>query len=255
MHAIAKPLEIRGRLLGCHDGALVCTPLTGRATAELKAELGAILPKSPDLIEWRVDYFEAIADMDQVLAAAAELRRLAGSRPIVFTRRAVHEGGEAIDLDEDRVVELYAALCASGDIDAIDYELSQPEHHRQRLRAVSQAHGVSLIVSFHDFKGTPSLEDMLGILVRAAQQDADVAKLAVMPQAPADVLRLLGATLQASERLAIPLITMSMGSLGAMTRVCGWQYGSSVSFAVGRSVSAPGQIPIDRLREAMAALR
>jgi 3-dehydroquinate dehydratase-1 len=136
----------------------------------------------------------------------------------------------------------------------VDYELSQPEHFRRRVRAVSQAHGVALIVSFHDFQATPAAGDMLQTLLRAEREGADIAKLAVMPRAQADVLRLLDTSLQASAALRIPLITMSMGALGAVTRVCGWQYGSSVTFAVGQRVSAPGQIPIDDLRAAMAAL-
>jgi 3-dehydroquinate dehydratase-1 len=254
MRATTKPVDIRGRLLGCNGRALVCTPLVGRTIGALKAELAEILPKSPDLIEWRVDFFDAIADLGQVLAAAAELRALVVGIPIVFTRRALHEGGEPIALDEDAVVELYAALCASGDVDVVDYELSQPEHHRRRVRAVSQAYGVALIVSCHDFNATPAVEAMLGMLLRAGREGADVAKLAVMPHAPPDVLRLLAATLQASAALDIPVITMSMGGLGAVTRVCGWQYGSSVTFAVGQRVSAPGQIPIETLRSAMAAL-
>jgi 3-dehydroquinate dehydratase-1 len=254
MTSNTKPLDIRGRQLGGKGRALVCTPLVGRTSAALNAELAAILPKSPDLVEWRIDFFDAIADQRQVLAAAAELRALAGSTPIVFTRRAVHEGGEPIGIEEEAVVELYAALCASGDIDLVDYELSQPEHHRRRVRAVSQAHGVALIVSCHDFNATPAGEEMLHTLLRAEREGADIAKLAVMPRSQADVLRLLDTTLQASAALQIPLITMSMGGLGAITRVCGWQYGSSVTFAVGKQVSAPGQIPIEALRGAMAVL-
>lgn len=255
MRVTTKPLEIRGRLLGGHGPSLICTPLVGRTAAALTAELLAILPKSPDLIEWRVDFFDAIADQGRVLAAAAELRALARGIPIIFTRRAVHEGGEPIALEEDAVVDLYAALCASGDIDIVDYELSQPEHHRRRVRAVSQAYGVALIVSCHDFVATPPNEQMLAILLHAAREGADIAKLAVMPCSQTDVLRLLEASLQASAELTVPLISMSMGSLGAVTRICGWLYGSSVSFAVGQRISAPGQVPIETLRDAMAALR
>jgi 3-dehydroquinate dehydratase-1 len=95
---------------------------------------------------------------------------------------------------------------------------------------------------------------MLETLLRSEREGADVAKLAVMPRSPSDVLRLLDTTLQANAALRIPLITMSMGSLGAVSRVCGWQYGSSVTFAVGHQVSAPGQIPIAALRGAIGAL-
>lgn len=254
MRAMTKPLDIGGRRLSCHDRALVCTPLVGRSIAALTSELAAIVPKAPDLVEWRIDFFGAIADPQQVLAAAAHVRLLSGSIPIVLTRRAVHEGGEPIALDEDGVVDLYAALCASGHIDAVDYELTQPEHHRRRIRAVSQAHGVRMIVSSHDFQATPPVEHMFETLLRAGRAGADVAKLAVMPREPADVLRLLEATSLASNALDIPLITMSMGGLGAMTRVFGWRYGSSVSFAAGQRTSAPGQIPIETLRGMMTAL-
>lgn len=249
-----KPLEFGGRRKSCEDRALICTPLVGRSTRALVAELAAILPKGPDLVEWRVDFFDAIADPDRVLATAAQLRALAGAVPLVFTRRALHEGGEPIPIGEDAVVDLYAALCASGHVDFVDYELSQAEHHRRRIRAVSQAYGVALIVSHHDFGGTPSVADMVATLLRAAHEHADVAKLAVMPRAPADVLRLLEATSQASAALPIPVITMSMGELGKLSRVGGWQYGSSVTFGSGNRVSAPGQMPIEALRGAMAAL-
>jgi 3-dehydroquinate dehydratase-1 len=254
MMSKSKPIEIAGRLLGRPGRALVCTPLVGRSTAALLAELAAILPKGPDLVEWRVDFFDAIADQGKVLAAAEQLRALAGSVPIIFTRRAAHEGGEPIGIDEDSVVELYAALCASGYVDLVDYELSHAAHHRRRVRAVSQAHGVAMIVSCHDFGGTPTSADMLGTLARAEFERADIAKLAVMPRVPSDVLRLLETTLLANAALRIPLITMSMGGMGAVSRVCGWQFGSSVTFAVGHQVSAPGQMPVEVLRGAMAAL-
>jgi 3-dehydroquinate dehydratase-1 len=249
-----KPLEFSGRRRGGDARALICTPLVGRTAAAVLAELSAILPKAPDLVEWRIDFFDAIADQRQVLDTAAQVRRLAGSVPIIFTRRAVHEGGEPISLDEDGVVDLYAALCASGHVDFVDYELSQPVHHRRRVRAVSQAHGVALIASYHNFDATPAPAVMLDTLVRAEREGADVAKLAVMPRTPADVLLLLEATLLANAALRIPVITMSMGALGAISRVCGWRYGSSVTFAVGQRVSAPGQISIEALRGAMAAL-
>jgi 3-dehydroquinate dehydratase-1 len=249
-----KPLEFGGRRLGGPGRALICAPLVGRTAAALLAELAALLPKAPDLVEWRIDFFDAIADQGQVLDTAARLRRQAGSVPIIVTRRSVREGGQPISLDEDGVVDLYAALCASRHVDFVDYELSQALHHRRRVRAVSQAHGVALIASYHDFGGTPSPAEMLDTLVRAEREGADVAKLAVMPQTPADVLLLLEATLAASTALRIPLITMSMGSLGAVSRVCGWRYGSSVTFAAGDRVSAPGQIPIEAMRSAMAAL-
>ena len=81
------------------------------------------------------------------------------------------------------------------------------------------------------------------------------AKVAVMPRDLDDVLTLLTATRAASKKLRIPLISMSMGPLGAVTRMMGGVFGSSLSFAVGAAASAPGQVPIEDLNTALAILQ
>lgn len=249
-----KPLIVRGRALKPQGQALICTPLIARTADALQRELANVLPKLPDLIEWRVDFFENIHDVARVVESAQALRMTAGSIPIIFTRRAPHEGGEAPAIAEEAVVALYEAVCASGAVDIIDYELSQSAEHRARLRTASRAHGVALILSHHDFQRTPAVADLIEKMRAAEHGGADIAKVAVMPQTPGDVLLLLEATLKASEKVGIPLITMSMGAAGAITRLCGWQYGSAMTFAVGSGRSAPGQIPIENLRAAMALL-
>ena len=76
-----------------------------------------------------------------------------------------------------------------------------------------------------------------------------------MPKNYADVLTLLGATLKArTEVLEIPVVTMSMGAEGVITRLAGGLFGSDITFAIGKAPSAPGQIPIGELRRAMAVL-
>ena len=62
-----------------------------------------------------------------------------------------------------------------------------------------------------------------------------------------DVLRLLAATAEADDKTRIPLISISLGPLGSVTRMVGGLFGSWLSFAVGESASAPGQIPIGDL--------
>jgi 3-dehydroquinate dehydratase-1 len=111
------------------------------------------------------------------------------------------------------------------------------------------------VLSFHDFQRTPPLQELLARFRQAKDLGADVGKLAVMPRSKADVLVLLQATLQASEMLDIPVAGMAMGALGAVSRVCGGVFGSALTFAVGQAASAPGQIPIDELRAALAVLR
>ena len=76
-----------------------------------------------------------------------------------------------------------------------------------------------------------------------------------MPQSDRDVLELLAATSRARETLDLPLISMSMGGIGSISRIMGWIYGSAATFAVGKSSSAPGQIAIEELRTTLAIVR
>ena len=92
---------------------------------------------------------------------------------------------------------------------------------------------------------------MTAALTGMADTGADIAKLAVMPHTAADAARLLEATACAmAARPGTPLITMSMGPLGAVTRFCGGAFGSCATFGVtsGTAASAPGQPPADLLK-------
>lgn len=248
-----KPIFVRGRALESFTPALICVSLTGHTAAAIHEELDYLLPKSPDIFEWRVDFFEEIHNQSLVIKTAKEIRQRAGTTPIIFTRRAAHEGGEKITLSEAAAVDLYRAVCASEAVDFVDVELSQPDDYRHAIRVMSKNHQIGYIASFHDFARTPPNDVLIEKMQEAVDIGADIAKIAVMPQSESDVTRLLDATREGATRIDIPLITMSMGSLGAVSREIGWKFGSALTFAAGQKASAPGQTPIDALRAAMVA--
>jgi 3-dehydroquinate dehydratase-1 len=251
----SKPIELNGQAIAGGKFPLICTPLVGRTLDKLLAELAIVLPKKPDVLEWRVDFFEQIGDAAQVIAAAAAIKKAAGSVPLLFTRRSTLEGGEKITLNEDQVIAMYAAVCASKHIDLIDYEMANDGANIVRVRDAAKSNGIKLVLSFHNFSYTPALETLAAKFLTADQLGADVAKVAVMPRDLDDVLTLLTATRQASKKLRIPLISMSMGPLGAITRMVGGVFGSSLSFAVGAASSAPGQVPIEDLNTVLGILQ
>ena len=84
---------------------------------------------------------------------------------------------------------------------------------------------------------------------------ADILKIAVMPQNSRDVLTLLSATEEMTRLYAErPLITMSMGGTGLMSRLCGETFGSAVTFGAVGKTSAPGQIAADELAQVLELL-
>lgn len=249
--SFSRPITLKNTGLPSAREPLVCAPLVGADEAAVQSELAAILPKKPELLEWRVDFFSGIADVDRVVALAKTIRQQAGGIPLIFTRRSIREGGNPIPLDEDQVLALYQAVCRSGAVDLLDYELSCEPRHFQAALALARETEVRLLASFHDFQKTPSAEALVAKFVAMEQAGADIAKIAVMPTELRDVLTLLDATLTARNTLQIPVISMSMGGLGSLSRLFGWVFGSSVSFAVGDQASAPGQVPIDQLNAAV----
>lgn len=252
---MTKLIELKGKPLGGGKQPLICAPLVGRNREQLLAEVRTVAAKKPDLLEWRVDFFDGIGDSAEVVALAASIRQSAGGIPLLFTRRSIHEGGEPIALTEAEVVQLYRAVCDSGHVDLVDYEMSRDAGDLQQVQQAARANGIPLIMSYHNFNETPDHDFLCQRFRQAEQLGAAVAKVAVMPRTPQDVLTLLGATLQSSQQLGIPLISMSMGGYGALTRMFGWMFGSTVTFAVGASSSAPGQIAIEDLQAVLAMVQ
>lgn len=250
-----RAIELGGRPAGSGRFPAICAPLVGRTRDRLVAEAAAVAAKQPDILEWRVDFFERIGDPAEVIDVLAQLKRAAGGIPILFTRRSSREGGEAIPLSEAEVVALYRAVCATGDVDIVDYEMGNDPGDVRAVREASRSGGVKLILSFHDFQRTPPAEVIGQRFAQAAALGADIAKVAVMPQGMDDVLTLLSATLRASQGLDIPLVSMSMGRFGAITRMCGWAFGSAMTFAVGQASSAPGQMAIEDIEAALALVQ
>jgi 3-dehydroquinate dehydratase-1 len=249
-----KVVDVRGRKLG-GETPLVCSPLVGRTRERLLAEAANVAAKKPDVIEWRVDFFEAIADTKQVVEVAGAMRKTIGDIPIVFTRRSVKEGGETIPIGDEKVVGLYDAVAASGQVDFIDFEMGNDPRHVKEVRESTRAHRNRLILSYHNFGYTPGREFLVQRFLEAERLGADVAKVAVMPRDRADVLTLLAATAEADDKAKVPLISMAMGPLGSVTRMIGGVFGSSLSFAVGEGSSAPGQIPIADLNAVYDVIR
>jgi 3-dehydroquinate dehydratase I len=250
----ARAIHVRGQPLAGGRLPAICAPLVGRTREQLLAEAAAVAAKRPDLLEWRVDFFEGIADSRAVADLAGALKQAARGIPLLFTRRWRGEGGEPIALAEDGVIALYRAVCASGQVDLVDYEMSHDAAQVAQVREAARNGGVQLVLSFHDFQATPARAALMQRFQLARQLGADIAKIAVMPRGMEDVLTLLAATHQASDALDIPVISMAMGGAGAVTRLAGGLFGSALSFAVGAQASAPGQWPIEELETALALL-
>lgn len=103
----------------------------------------------------------------------------------------------------------------------------------------------------HDFKRTPSMDTMLEKFKSMDSLEADILKVAVMPEDYKEVLVLMETTLRANEIYNRPIVTMSMSKMGLATRLMGEQFGSAITFGKAKEGSAPGQIDVASLKQAL----
>ena len=140
-----------------------------------------------DILEIRIDQLPR-HDKGSVVSEIKALRRL--GLPIIATVRSIAEGG-TVSLSDDVRAALYEAVIPL--VDAIDIELeSATALSRPRRRAATK--GLTTILSYHDFKTTPSNERLQEIVSQARAHNADIVKIACMPKSRADVFRLLSFT-------------------------------------------------------------
>lgn len=237
-------INVRGRSFG-GDKNLACIPVMSETKDALLEEIKFVVSLAPDIIEWRADYFDKVSDCSCVKEALYEMGPLLKNIPIIFTLRHICEGGAREYSQDVRLASIKAAL-ETGYADIVDIEAANDKGFIEAVSATVRATGHKLIISYHDFKKTPAEKFIIDKLREEQALGADILKLAVMPKDFDDVLTLMRATYKARTKEGIeqPMITMSMGEEGKISRVIGDLYGSDMSFASGRSDSAPGQIPI-----------
>ncbi|MCD7893317.1 MAG: type I 3-dehydroquinate dehydratase [Erysipelotrichaceae bacterium] len=221
----------------------ICLPIVGTTDDEIMAQLASFETLKYDLIELRIDFYKDIHDIKKVLSLLRDIR-VNTAKPILFTCRSKKEGGE-IELDKEEYKDLIREVLLARCIDMVDIEVSGSDYIITLLIGIAHRNNVKVIMSNHDFEKTPDNDVLIERLQKMEKYDADIAKIAVMPQSKEDVIRLINLTMEMDVQLDIPLVTMSMGELGVISRITGELTGSSITFATGVKASAPGQINVN----------
>lgn len=250
-----KPLKLRNLMIG-NGIPKICVPIVAASKEELQKELVQYKNCSNiDLIEWRGDYLPEARNLEFMTALAKEIRHTLPDFPILFTFRTKKEGGEQ-EITFSDYIKLNFTLAQSKLVDIIDLEFFSSSDAEELMDSINKLHhtGVKIILSNHDFSKTLEEQIILSRLSAMEKMGADIAKIALMPQTASDVVTLLSATVKAESSLNIPIVTMSMGKLGMISRISGGTFGSAITFGSLTKSSAPGQIPVDKLKDFLTTL-
>jgi 3-dehydroquinate dehydratase-1 len=213
------------------------------ATADLADEPAA--RDHADFVELR---------MDLATGPLAALREYDGELPLLVTNRVEWEGGEAPDTPE-RIQDLQTAV-EMPSVGAVDVELDAlVDGDADSVVNHARDHDVPVVVSSHDFQGTPSRAEMRETLVAACER-GDVGKLAVTAESAGDVLDLLAVTHELTSE-GDTVATMAMGEAGRHSRAVAPLYGSRIGYAPVNpaEATAPGQYDLATLADLVERLR
>ena len=186
-----------------------------------------------DIAEIRLD----LIGPDRDWVPVAEKIETSGT-PTILTLRAAYEGGKWSGPEEDRLSILNQAKTG---VSAIDVEL--------RSGLAAKLRGKKpIIVSFHDFTGTPSLDVLIGVAEQALSE-GDVAKVSTMIRDKSDLV-ILRALLARSWKA--PICIIGMGPHGEETRTEFPRSGSCLTYGYFEASAAPGQLPAEKLMAHLA---
>ena len=208
-------------------------------------------------------------DMDSVIAAAKQAQseadileiRLDGLKDpdpsqlvqeinssLLFTNRPVWEGGNFAGEEDERLQILRTAVQSGAQY--VDIEMKTGKADVQLLLDEVRDTDCKVIISWHNFKETPSREELEEIFDRQRNSGAHIGKIVTMAHDFTDVLRVLQLQEAAHEK-HFPLSAFCMGQAGVISRLATLQLGGFMTYAAPESgkATAPGQLTVSALKE------
>ncbi|BCZ14599.1 3-dehydroquinase [Acinetobacter baumannii] len=253
--ANAEPVTLNAQTQPTATAVKTIVPITAQTKEQALAQAQVIANTADaDLAEFRIDLLSFASDTKQVIALGHELKKILGNKPMIATIRTKNEGGQ-LEISDADYGKTYQAYLKNPFMDWLDVEMFRDQKVVSEIVQKAHQKKVLVVMSNHDFQKTPSQDEIEKRLLKQDQMGADVLKIAVMPKSKQDVFTLMNATLKVSQQTTKPLLTMSMGQLGTISRVATANMGGSYSFGMIGQASAPGQIDVTKLKQILQTVQ
>ncbi|MCD5397846.1 type I 3-dehydroquinate dehydratase [candidate division NPL-UPA2 bacterium] len=193
-----------------------------------------------DLLEVRIDLFKKV----NLVSLKKELKviRQKVKLPLIATVRRRDEGGGYRYLERERLHLLESLIPL---IDVVDIELRSKGIAKKVIRR-AKLKKKKVLISYHNLVKTPSDEKLETIACQAKEMGGDIVKIATLANDRDEVTRLMIFTYRCPCR---PLISISLGWMGAISRILAPFFGSCLTYAYVDSPAAPGQLSVSQLKQ------
>jgi 3-dehydroquinate dehydratase-1 len=220
--------------------AKICVSIAEENVDRLRAQAEKAFALGADFVEARLDFLPP----DQVMAGAAA----ADKGRTVFTLRPKDQGGRFSGTEEERM-KLLRKLAEARPM-LVDIELSTLQAN-DNLADYLELASIPTLVSWHDFAGTPTSDELAKILMEMRIY-SNYVKLVTTAKSVADSLRLMELYESA---LGLHPIIFAMGEAGVITRVLSALSGAPYTYAALETAVAPGQLTLAQMKRLYGALK
>jgi 3-dehydroquinate dehydratase-1 len=211
----------------------ICASVAEKTPKRLKQTLTKALKKS-DYAEIRFDFLNPNLVPDALQLISKDLRKC------VCTLRPVSEGGKFSGSEKNRISII--KLIAEYNPFLLDVELNTLSKNKN-LRRYLKNTGTGILVSWHNFKQTPSNSVLKKKLAQMKKISNNI-KIVTMAKSINDATRVLSLYKNNNTKL----IVFSMGNYGRISRILCLFLGSPYTYAsLGKPV-APGQFSVDEVK-------
>ena len=214
-----------------------CASVAEKTPKRLKQTLTKALKKS-DYAEIRFDFLNPNLVPDALQQIKKDLRKC------VCTLRPVSEGGKFSGSEKNRISIM--KLIAEYNPFLLDVELNTLRKNKN-LRRYLKNTGTDILVSWHNFKQTPSNSALKKKLTQMKKISNNI-KIVTMAKSINDATRVLSLYKNNNTKL----IAFSMGNYGRISRILCLFLGSPYTYvSLGKPV-APGQFSVDEVKSIFA---
>jgi 3-dehydroquinate dehydratase / shikimate dehydrogenase len=215
-------------------------PIAAKNAGEMLDRAAEVGRETP-FLELRLD------SLEKPQLVTGRLKQFLADRPLITmiaTCRRKANGGDFADSAEEQMEHLLAA--AKSGCQIVDIEIESAEALKASALDKLREAGCVVMLSFHDFNGTPDLD---AVYDRLAIFSPDFYKIVSTAKSLPDNLKVTALLEKHAEDAN--LVALAMGSFGVLTRILGPRFGSVFTFGAATlgEETAPGQVAARTLTE------
>ena len=211
----------------------VCGVVAAETAREMRLLVRRGLGKTRTL-ELRLDYLLSAKERNAFLSW---LRRKRLRAVLIATCRRKEGGGLFRGSREEQIEILAQAARAGCGWCDVEIETAKRMAQGELVRALSPAR---VMVSYHDFRGTP--RNLRGIVRRLERAGGHAVKIAAQCHSVSDSARICELA-----RARRDLVVIPMGEFGFAGRVLSLRMGSALAYGAVEQATAPGQLSLDAM--------